>query len=348
MNIKKHLKPLKHLKQLKPFVFAVVAALVLIPGAARGESTRIIIDRPGEIVFSEQVLVEGSVIIPSDKFIRIRVEPFIEKKDYKAQDYIVPITGKRFKKAVTVPSGISIITASTLDSRWSVSRPVLLFSTKQGLEEREWGKSSPIRFTEPAELNARQSPCNIKGRVADRSLKNIDVVILNLSEFQRLYSDRKEMPMLGYKKAEVRSGEFSMPVELSDGLNLIIARPEGSNVPEFTQTKVLVYESVSPGISLAAYVRDNSFLVSEGNAKGPTATGRIVSIRVEALVRESEESPPSLKAVFEQEIPVDRKGNFRSALELKGIKGIFANSYFLVSVFAGNEKTVRLVVAPGP
>jgi len=346
MNIKRALKTLgtlKTLKTLKTLLITSMMILILVPGAVRGESTRIIIDRPGEIVFTEQVLVEGSVVIPSDKFICVRVEPFIEKKDYKAQDYIVAITGKRFKKAITVPSGISIITASTLDNRWSVSRPVLLFSTKKGLEEREWGKSSPIRFTEPAELNARQSPCNVKGRVADRSLKNIEVVILNLSEFQRLYSDRKEMPLLDYKKAGVKSGEFSMPVELSDGLNLIIARPEGSNVPEFTQTKVLVYESASPRISLAASVQDNNMLVAEGNVKGPAAV-RIVSVRVEALVRESEDLPPSLKAVFEQEIPVDKKGNYRSVLDLKGIKGIFANSYFLVSVSAGKEKTVRLVV----
>jgi len=306
-------------------------------------SSRIVINNPlSEIAFTENLSVEGSLLNSKENYVRIKVEPFIEKKDYKTSNIIVPVNNGKFKKSVLLPQGISIITVSTLDNRINASKVILFFSSAKGLKEENWGKESPIKFYEPAELRVVRSNVGIKGGVFDSSLKNIEVVVINLSEFQRLVSNKDALSGLAYKNVRIENSKFSFSQSLNPGINLAIARPEGKNAAQLTQTKIIIYEELNPKINLFEPKITNKKLIIEGFVNN-ISSGQ-VTVRVEALVRKDENLMPTLNVILEKTTNLNKNKKFRLDVDLEETKGIFDSSYFLISVFSGNERTVRLII----
>lgn len=305
-------------------------------------SARIVINSPaGEIAFSENLSAEGSVFNSKDNYVKIKIEPFIEKKDFKVTTVIVPVNSGKFKKNIILPQGISIITVSTIDNRSSANKVILFFSSTKGLREEGWGKESPIKFYEPKGLRVINPDVAIKGEITDRSLKNIEVVVINLSEFQRLASNREALSGLAYKNVGIENNKFTFSQTLNPGINLAIARPEGKNAAQLTQTKVIIYEELNPKIILSEPKISNRKLIVEGSINKISSDH--ITVRIEALVRNDENSMPSLNVVHEKIINADKDNKFRLDVDLEEIKGLFDSSYFLVSVYSGNERTVRLI-----
>ena len=321
----------------------ILLVFLLLPITCTHAATRIFIDKPAsQSLFSPQVSVEGRIINPPDNYIRIKIEHFIERKGYKATDYIVPLINNRFKKPLNLPPGISIITVSTLDNEYSASMPILFFSGEKGLREEEWDKETPISFSVPEGITTSQQSCLFKGNISDPALKNIEIMVINLTEFQRLTIDNKGLNLLKYEKVQVKNSEFSFRAFLNDGINLIIARPEGKNSAKSIRTKTIIYEASSPNIFVLEPKIEKENLIIEGTAKEPAA--RTALVRTEALIKKEGDPLPVFKVISEKEIPLNSDGKFNTSLSLKEIDGIFDKTYFLVSIINGKDKTVRLII----
>jgi hypothetical protein len=78
---------------------ALLASLFCCKACLVSAAARITISSPSsEISFGENISIEGSALNLNDNYVRLKIEPFIEKKDFKAVTYLLPsITGNSKK-----------------------------------------------------------------------------------------------------------------------------------------------------------------------------------------------------------------------------------------------------------
>ncbi len=288
-------------------------------------------------VFAKSQIVEGKVEGSFVKKLRLIVEPFLPKEAEKNKSVIITVSGGYFREKVDLFPGLNIIKLSTLGGQHKVNKPIFLISARKPDEKllpiEKWGSKSPIIFTSPQELKLATSNPVIKGVVTDPALKLIEVVIMNTMDFLVSQPEADQYPenqtskissfkkgKIFYKEIPVENGQFSFPVELTEGLNIIIAKPRYDDVDlTNVQIKTLIYERLGAKIILDEPEVKNNDLILKGRIINPI--GKKARVNVYALVEDELETGKIYpKTLVNKEIKINKDGTFilKTSLKTRG------------------------------
>ncbi|MDI6791932.1 MAG: hypothetical protein QME81_03570 [bacterium] len=312
-----------------------------LPLWAAEESQLITLIAPSSAAVREaHQVVEGMVDEPFITRLSLLVEPFITEKE--VEPIIVRVEEGRFREEVALEPGLNIITVSTLGGQHKVSQPIFWVTTKEKGKEKI-GSNTPIIFVEPAGIKLSAFP-TLKGVVTDTSITSLQVVTLGFYE---------SLLLTGEVKGEVKSSNgnircsevgvkdmtFSLPLTLSEGLNMVIARPAHRPAGLATiQMKVLVYERPSEMLVLEEPKVVDGRVIIVGKATDPAI--KEVTITASALV--SVKDGEAIKTLFRKKVKVGRGGKFR--LKTGWGEDYTIKSSPTIAVTAGKERATKTLI----
>ena len=296
-------------------------------------------------------IVEGKVEESFIKRLRLTVEPFLPKKGEKHKSLIIGVKKGYFREKITLFPGLNIISVSTLSSKHKESKAIFLISPKKDIQSQipleKWGTNSPVVFTSPQKLKVTAPDVLISGVITKPTVKLIKVIVINTMDFLINKSLPSQKERIDYKEVPIKNLQFSFSVKLTEGLNIIIARPsllpEDSIDPTAIQIKTLIYEKVSQKVLLNDPEMKDGILIIKG--KVVNLTVKKVKITVSALVKE-EIQPERIypKTLINKNVKVSNTGDFilKAPLSKKGLYTI--KSPPTISVWAnGNAATKTLL-----
>lgn len=313
----------------------------LRPLWAAEESQLITLIAPSSMAVKEsRQVIEGMVDEPFVTQLSLLVEPFITEK--KAKPIIIRVEDGHFREEVKLEPGLNIITVSTLGRQHKVSRPIFWVTTEEKGKEKI-GSSTSIVFVEPTRIKLSEFP-TLKGVVTDTSVTSLQVVTLGFYESLLLTGEVKgeiksSNGNIRCSEVGVKDMTFSLPLTLSEGLNMVIARVahKPATLAEI-QMKVLVYERPSKKIVLEEPEMADGKVVIAGKVTDPAI--KEVTITASALV--SSEDGEAIKTLFREKVKVGPGGKF--SLKTKWGKNYTIKSSLTIAVTVGKERATKTLI----
>ncbi len=299
----------------------------------------------------KEQIVEGKVEESFISRLKLSVEPFLPRKGEKQKSVIIEVKKGIFRETIILFPGLNIISISTLSGKHKQSKAIFLIAHKKENQFQtpieQWGTNSPIVFTAPQTLKTNNPRVFIKGVITKPEIKTIKIMAINTMDFltsKPISSSHEER--IDYHEVKIKNLQFGFPVKLTEGLNIIIARPSLLSTetidPTILQIKTLIYEKLSSQILLDEPQMQNGTLIIKGKVTDPAI--KKVRINVSALVKEEIRPGIKPKTLINKKIKVNNKGEFtlKLALEKKGLYII--KSPPTINVWAnGNNATKTLL-----
>lgn len=312
-----------------------------LPIRAAEESQLITLIAPSSIaVKTPRQVVEGMVDEPFITQLSLLVEPFITEKE--AQPIIIRVEDGHFREEVELEPGLNILTVSTLGGRHKVSQPIFWVTAKEKGQEKI-GSNTPIVFVEPTGIKLSEFP-TLKGVVTDTGITSLQVVSLGFYESLLLTGEVKgdvkgSKGKIGCYEVGVKDMTFSLPVTLSEGLNMVIARVahKPASLAEI-QMKVLVYERPSKRIVLEEPAVTDGKVVIAGKVTDPAI--KEVTITISALV--TSKDGEAIKTLIRKKVKVGRGGKF--SLKTRWGEDYTIKSSPTIAVTAGKERATKTLI----
>lgn len=291
-------------------------------------------------------MVEGTIEQKSIKHLKLRVEPFINKKDLLPVESIITVRDGYFKEEVTLLPGLNLIYIETMSRSIYAVKPIFLLSA-DGKDSNpaldEWGRQAQIVFTHPATLRLTEYRTTLKGVVTDPKIKTVGIIYMNVVHFLGNSGDIKEKPIF-YQDVPVKNMVFECAIDLSEGLNIILARPLGQKAGfEDIQVKSLLYEKTSKIIVLSepSFNSSTRQITIKGTVSKPMKS---VDIEIKTLVCELNNPYKIFPVVLVSErVPTAKNGDFSISTSLKGNKYII-KSPPIVSIIARGDRASKTLL----
>jgi hypothetical protein len=301
---------------------------------------------------AEQI-VEGKVEESFISRLKLSVEPFLPRKGEKPKTVIIEVKKGIFRENIILFPGLNIISISTLSGKHKQNKAIFLITHKHKKENQfqtpieQWGTNSPIVFTTPQTLKTNKPRVFIKGVITKPEIKTIKIMAINTMDFltsKPISSSREER--IDYHEVKIKNLQFGFPVKLTEGLNIIIARPSLLSTetidPTILQIKTLIYEKLSSQILLDEPQMQDGTLIIKGKVTDPAI--KKVRINVSALVKEEIRPGIQSKTLINKKIKVNNKGEFalKLALEKKGLYII--KSPPTINVWANGNNATKTIL----
>ncbi|MBI4375064.1 MAG: hypothetical protein HY549_01315 [Elusimicrobia bacterium] len=278
--------------------FLVFIPLLLAQTRAFAFVTRL---KPSHAILSEaQQLVEGELDAELGDQLQLSVEPFLQvagASSPRAATLIVK-DGK-FREKIFFYPGLNILKIQPAGGGWSLNRAYYLLGPKEE-REKKWGNSSAVIFSQPQEARTESETIELKGAVTDPQLKALDIVCINAVD---LLSPGPRQTVIHYYKTPVKNIQFSQQARLTEGLNMILAKPAGKPASyEQVQLKALVYDKANPGILLdEPRIQGKKITIS---GRTPGVNPKSLRMKVTALARSRDQGLFSVAELYQGELAV--------------------------------------------
>lgn len=242
--------------------------------------------------------------------------------------------------------GINLIKVNAGSSgKNEITQPVFLIAQQKKESVGEWGSQAQLVFTAPEELKTNKENITIKGVVTNPNIASVDAVIMNTMYFLFEGSGKENEGKIEYKSVSVKNMQFEIKAKLTQGLNVILARPDRKTAPvEKIQIMSLVYEKISNQVIL------DEPQLEKGNViiKGKVSNNQIKKVRlnITALV-ENEFKPGQLapRSLLDTNVQVDKDGSFYFKAPLQDKKGIFSIKYSpTITVFTEGASATKTLI----
>ncbi len=299
---------------------------------------------------AEQI-VEGKVEESFISRLKLSVEPFLPRKGEKQKSVIIDVKKGIFRENIILFPGLNIISVSTLSGKHKQSKAIFLITHKKENQFQtpieQWGTNSPIVFTAPQTLKTNKPKVFIKGVITKPEIKTIKIMAINTMDFltsKAISSSREEK--IDYQEVKIKNLQFDFPVTLTEGLNIIIARPSllstETIAPTTIKIKTLIYEKISSQILLDEPQMQNGILIIKGKVTDPAV--KKVLINVSALVKEEIRPGIHPKTLINKKVKVNNKGNFTLKLPLEK-KGLYTiKSPPTINVWANGNNATKTIL----
>jgi len=295
-------------------------------------------------------MVSGRVETDLVRQVSISVEPFTLKKSAGQPVVKAAVINGSFSEKVTLEPGLNIIRVSA--GRSEIAVPVYLISQqkKENASNENWGAQAQIVFTSPTEPKTNSREVSIKGVVTNPNITSIDAAIMNtmyfLSEDASAGGDSKGGPRkIDYKSVPVKNMQFEIKAQLTEGLNVILARPDGKPaIADKIQIMSLVYEKVSEQLLLEEPQLEKGGVAIRGKVIAPGV--RKVRLNITALV-ENELKPGVIAPVslLDTTVNVESDGSFAYKASLQDKKGVYTIKYSpTITVFTENSSASKTLI----
>ncbi len=295
--------------------------------------------------------VEGKVEESFISRLKLSIEPFLPRKGEKQKSVIIDVQNGIFRENVILFPGLNIISVSTLSGKHKQSKAIFLITHKKENQFQtpveQWGTNSPIVFTAPQTLKTNKPGVFIKGVITKPEIKKIKIMAINTMDFltsKAISSSREER--IDYQEVKIKNLQFDFPVTLTEGLNIIIARPGLLSTeiidPTTIKIKTLIYEKVSSQILLDEPQMQNGILIVRGKVTDPAV--KKVLINVSALVKEEIRPGIHPKTLINKKVKVNNKGEFTLKLPLEK-KGLYTiKSPPTINVWANGNNATKTIL----
>lgn len=328
-------------------ILCILSFISCIVPVAWAEKIITIVSPSVSITQEAKQTIKGRVTKPSIKQVSLTQEVFLSDGDEKIEPLIIPVKDGKFQASIVLSPGLNIITIRALNGITSqeVFFPIFLTHSEKNISTEKLGKASPIVFTSPEGVKFNTSPV-IKGVVTDPLIKEIGVVMMNLPASVLLNSVVESEPYIPqtiiYKKVPVKNMSFRFSSTLSEGLNIIMAKPLSSKATiEAVQYKVMVYEKESKKIFLDEPRLEKNKVIVTGRVLDDSI--KQVNIKIYALVEDIREDKEYIKTIIEKTIKVDNDKTFKMETRLESKRYTIKSSPTIV-VTTGKERTTRTLI----
>ena len=180
-----------------------------------------------------------------------------------------------------------------------------------------------------------------QGLVNDDAVRALDVIVVNAESLSETVPG---VPAVS-RRVRVERRTFTFTAMLSEGLNLILAKPAGVAVsPVEVQLKSVIYERTGAGLSLDEPSVVKNRLVLSGTVADRSR--RTVLVRISALV-ERKDAPGDLRqeTILERTVTVKPDGVFSAVFPWEPDRGrVVVRSFPVIRVYAGEEVVSRTLV----
>jgi len=304
---------------------------------------------------NSEIIVTGRVEAPFIDQLNLSVEPFIETKDAKPKSSKISVINGYFNEKIKLTQGLNIIRLSTTGKKHETVKVVFLISPQKTETGEKIGKNSSIVFTSPKELKLNSENVKVTGVVTDPAIKSVDVVIMNTIDFlttevtesniKEPTEQQKQERKIEFKTSKVKNMQFELDIKLTEGLNIILARPGDKPVPvDKMQIMSLVYEKISEQVTLDEPEFDKGNIIIKGKVNKPDI--KQVRINITALV-EDEIKPDKIypKSILDKVVNVEKDGKFYLKAPLKDKKGVYTIRYTpTITVYADSSSATKTLI----
>jgi|YNPBryBLVA2012_1023415.scaffolds.fasta_scaffold10467_3 hypothetical protein len=318
--------------------FLVCAPLMLVSVAVSGST--IDITRPAASVRSGTVIIEGTVETETVRKVSITAEPFVGRGTSPVRTR-ADVREGRFAGSLELAAGIYLLRVTAGAEEFV--RPIFIRDAARSAFDRDagWGVVSPVLFAAPRDVRTSRTPVEFQGLVNDDAVRALDVIVVGAESL----SDAVPGAPAVYRRVRVERRTFAFTAVLSEGLNLILAKPAGMAVsPAEVQLKSVIYERTGAGLTIEEPIVVKNRLVLNGAVADPSR--RTVLVRISALV-EQKDAPGDLRheTVLERSVTVKSDGTFSAVFPWEPERGrVVVRSFPVIRVYAGEEVVSRTLV----
>jgi len=317
----------------------ICAPLTLVSVAVSGGT--VAVTRPETAsVRAGPVIVEGTVETETARTVLITAEPFVGR-DTSPVRTRADVRDGRFAGSVQLTAGVYLLRVTAGAEEFV--RPVFVRDAARSAFDRDagWGTGSPVLFAAPRDVRTSRTPTEFQGLVNDDAVRALDVIVVGAESL----SDAVSGEPAAYRRVPVERRTFAFSAMLSEGLNIVLAKPAGTAVsPAEVQLKSVIYERTGAGLSLDELSVVKNRLVLSGTVADRSR--RTVLVRISALV-ERRDSPGDLRqeTILERTVPIKSDGVFSAVFPWEPDRGrLIIRAFPVVRVYAGEEVVSRTLV----